>query len=1629
MSIFPKLRFSTIAAIAAIALILGITLAGTAQPSEAAGPTALSRTPWQQMITPYPAVGIVLSNPAPIHGDTRYYSVAPSVPAENDVRWTPALDPNTVNFHKLSRLASFPCLQAADFSFFQTIVTIPTGTTISTFTISFSDTDDGARVTIFNSSYPSGVVVPTSYVFLGGNQTADLSGYAATGSNRLVVTQVDDCYSGNNLGYAAVVLNGIVIPPNVPPTVSANSASVSTPEGTPAANTGFYNDADAGQTVSITASAGTVTKTGTNTGTWSWSNAAPDGPAAYPVTITANDGNGGGAQTTFNVTVTNVAPKLDIAGANTVYYVDWTAANPGAGTASGVITLPDASTINVTFEAKNPGGTASSFYGAQTSGGTNFWNPSNPYISTQVPNAPPTPDILQLSGGNSTIYKVTLSSAIVDPIMAIVSLGSGGNTITYDFDSPFTIVSQATGFFGGCNTCLVSLAGDILQGTEGHGTIKFLGTYSTFTWTVPTNEVWHGFTFGARSSQALANTVFVNEGQTATDNGTWSDVPADTVTLTASTGTVTKNANGTWGWSFLTSDGPAQSQTITITASDEDGGVTPKTFPLVVANVAPTVNAIAGATINEGSIYGSCAGAVLNPANGHYYKAVATPANWNTANAAASAMTCGSAAGHLVTITSAQEEGFIEANFPAAVSNPAGFGYWIGARETGFGPMAWVTGEPFVYTRWNFGEPNGAGSPDEAIHFFGLGTFGMWNDASAAGYTFPGYVVEFESGAAQGSFTDPGADTPWTGTVNYGDGTGVQPLTINQANKTFSLSHPYGDNGVFTVTVTITDKNGASGTASTTVTVNNVPPTATFNAPASVIETEIIALSLTGASDVPADMPTLQYAFDCGSGFGPLGPGNTATCTAGSPGTVTVKGKVQDKDGGFNTYTRTVTITAAVPPPFNVDTPLPDADACLCLPPFMVQDPAKTHFWWARATGVGNLVITPYGISVNSGEAGTLTFTVQDPFNAVIDTVVIPQPATMGTEEAGTPVTITGATAGQLYRIKVQVAGVPNTPVARHYRLKLHGASLLGANSPLQAQAEHEEANWQVNAAAGETVSVQVTPGPEAGATTGTIELRDANGAPVASGPMDSTLSAPATAANAGAWTLSVLGSDGHYVINKTSGPDRGVYVNWKTWGYGNLSGAITRAGLPNATPVTVKVTNNLTGAVQTFPDVTDSYSAVKVPAGSYTVQVITPLNLVAPASVLVNIICDRDSVADFDIPNRPPSADAGTYSVPEGGSVGLNGAGNDDDLDAVTFSWDLDNNGTFETPGQTPTFPAAGRDGPSSQTIVLKVCDPFGACATSQGTVKINNVAPVITDLAATSPIDENGAATVNGTFTDPGTPDVHTVYVTWGDGASESFVLPVGVRSFSRTHQYLDDGASPGNGTASDTYTVNVKVGDDDAGVGGGDVTITVNNVAPALNAGPAQTLPFGSVVNINATFTDPGTQDTWATTINWGDGSPVQTGSSSPITGNHQYVVPGNQTVTVCVADDDLGSVCKTVSITFISTTGKITAGVLRFGNNGRGGFNVQSADGVSVKGELEYHNGAVNLHAHTMTAIAVSPDRTKGWFAGVLTDGRTFVAYVEDNGEPGRTDVFRMWVNGALQNGDGKLTGGNVQIHKS
>ena len=84
------------------------------------------------------------------------------------------------------------------------------------------------------------------------------------------------------------------------------------------------------------------------------------------------------------------------------------------------------------------------------------------------------------------------------------------------------------------------------------------------------------------------------------------------------------------------------------------------------------------------------------------------------------------------------------------------------------------------------------------------------------------------------SFNDPGPVDAWTGTVDYGDGTPLQNLTFNIntggngfPRGSFSIpSHQYVDDGNFTATVVITDKDGGTTTTSNTIqlTVQNQQP-------------------------------------------------------------------------------------------------------------------------------------------------------------------------------------------------------------------------------------------------------------------------------------------------------------------------------------------------------------------------------------------------------------------------------------------------------------------------------------------------------------------------------------------------------------------------------------------------------------------------------------------------------------------------------------------------------------------------------------------------------------------------------------------------------------------------------------
>src|SRR5262249_24109986 len=173
-------------------------------------------------------------------------------------------------------------------------------------------------------------------------------------------------------------------------------------------------------------------------------------------------------------------------------------------------------------------------------------------------------------------------------------------------------------------------------------------------------------------------------------------------------------------------------------------------------------------------------------------------------------------------------------------------------------------------------------------------------------------INEGSTYSATGSFADLGA-TSWTATVDYGDGAGVHPLPLNP-DQSFNLSHVYADNGVYTVSITLTDNFGVSASGSTRVTVNNVAPTVSAGGNRSANEGSLVTLN--GADSDPGVNDTFTYNWHVVSSNGQVVSDGTAQNFSFTPvdnGTYTVTYTVTDKDGGVGTATEVITVNNVAP--------------------------------------------------------------------------------------------------------------------------------------------------------------------------------------------------------------------------------------------------------------------------------------------------------------------------------------------------------------------------------------------------------------------------------------------------------------------------------------------------------------------------------------------------------------------------------------------------------------------------------------------------------------------------------------------------------------------------------------------
>jgi PKD repeat protein len=193
-------------------------------------------------------------------------------------------------------------------------------------------------------------------------------------------------------------------------------------------------------------------------------------------------------------------------------------------------------------------------------------------------------------------------------------------------------------------------------------------------------------------------------------------------------------------------------------------------------------------------------------------------------------------------------------------------------------------------------------------------------------------------------------------------------------------------------------------------------------------------------------------------------------------------------------------------------------------------------------------------------------------------------------------------------------------------------------------------------------------------------------------------------------------------------------------------------------------------------------------------------------------------------VENTPPTADPnGPYIVDEKTPVIFDGSGSSDP-DAgdsiVSYEWDLNGDGIFETTGVSPSYTWCDD---YTGTVTLKVTDTRGASSTASTTVTVNNVAPTVTMASLDQPnpqfILPGQLLTFHGSFIDPGC-DTWTYAWSFGDGTSSvagslTVILPLTV-----SHSY----------TVPGEYPVVLKVTDDNGGSGSSTLTVHVADVVEA-------------------------------------------------------------------------------------------------------------------------------------------------------------------------------------------------------
>ena len=659
------------------------------------------------------------------------------------------------------------------------------------------------------------------------------------------------------------------------------------------------------------------------------------------------------------------------------------------------------------------------------------------------------------------------------------------------------------------------------------------------------------------------------------------------------------------------------------------------------------------------------------------------------------------------------------------------------------------------------------------------------------------------------TFTDAGLSDTHTATIDWGDNR-QETFAVTQENGTGSVvaEHSYADDGDYTVTVRVTDDDGASDDATLMVSVANVSPTIVGPAILPPVDEGSVFAGSGSFTDPGADTWTATVDYGDGSAGAPpvvlpLGQAKTFVLdhTYANDGAYTVTVGIDDGAGpvsaSFVVTVDNVTPEVAAGNGASLD----EGDVLTRAGSFI--DPGADV--WTATVDYGDSA-GPQPLELN-GQTFALSHTYAndgqyDVTVRVADGVTTGGDATFGVTVANVAPALTLATEASIDEgDMLQASGSFFDPGQDQWTATVdYGDG--GGPLPLELDGQTFVLGHSYVQSGAYTVTVTVDDG--SGAGTADTALTVVNLPPVvtAAGPGSGDEGAPLEL------ELATF-TDGGVADTHTATID---------WG-DNRQDSFAVTQQDGAGPVAAQHTYADDGDYTVTVRVTDDDGASDDTTLTVSVANVSP-TIVVPANV-------------------PP--------VDEGSVFAGNGSFTDPGADTWTATVDYGDAPAGAPPvvltlGQDKTFVfdhTYADDG--VYTVEVSIDDGDGPVNRSFG-VTVDNVTPEVA-AGGDEALDEGDVLTRAGSFTDPGA-DVWTATVDYGDG-TVARTLPLSDQTYSLSHQYTDDGS----------YTVTVTVHDGPTSRGAASFGVTVDNVAPSVDVAAATTaVDEGDSFTTTGSFTDP-------------------------------------------------------------------------------------------------------------------------------------------------------------------------------